>query len=376
MSQPVKPPRKRLLVIHRGTQIGSPEGHQVRGFLMYRDEIRDRLGLDVAMVPALTLDEAERAYAENPSDVALIMISWRETPDDASAFFRRLWERPDRGKIVFLDSYDPTSTPHFGVLPYVDRYAKRQLLRDLSLYQNDYDGGLVFTDYLSKQRGYDLGDWYFGSKPDPAHAGKIRLCWNMAVIPKYARVLALTRRLSPAWNRRPIALNARFGRVDPADRVGWYLQTRGDAADKLVGLRARHRSTSHRPLSPKKYLLEMMLSKIVVSPFGWGEICFRDYEAVAAGALLVKPSMEHLASRPDIFRAHETYVPIRWDFGDVEEVCEYYLSHPSEARRIVENAQRVMHEYYTKGGFLDDVRSIVEFPDAGPPASGMGPRAA
>ena len=54
----------------------------------------------------------------------------------------------------------------------------------------------------------------------------------------------------------------------------------------------------------------------MLSPFGWGELCLRDYEAVLGGALLLKPDMSHLETWPDVFVPHDTYAPFDWDATD------------------------------------------------------------
>ena len=33
----------------------------------------------------------------------------------------------------------------------------------------------------------------------------------------------------------------------------------------------------------RRYMLDLWLSKIVVSPFGWGEVCYRDFETFGNG---------------------------------------------------------------------------------------------
>jgi spore maturation protein CgeB len=103
-----------------------------------------------------------------------------------------------------------------------------------------------------------------------------------------------------------------------------------------------------------------MRSKVVFSPFGWGEVCFRDYEAVACGCLLVKPSMSHVATSPDIFVPDQTYVPVKWDFSDLCQKIEFYLSRPDEASRIAENAHRVLSTYYAHAGFVADVHRSLD----------------
>ena len=75
-----------------------------------------------------------------------------------------------------------------------------------------------------------------------------------------------------------------------------------------------------RCLRPAEYLRSMFAAKTVVSPWGWGEACHRDYEAWLLGAVLIKPSMGHVSCWPDVYRAEETYIPCRMDFSDLPEI--------------------------------------------------------
>jgi hypothetical protein len=85
--------------------------------------------------------------------VAVVMASWSDPVERLIEVFERAREQRPERKLVFLDYYAPTSTPHFGVLPSVDLYLKRQTLADLSAYQSDYAGGFLFTDYLVREQG-------------------------------------------------------------------------------------------------------------------------------------------------------------------------------------------------------------------------------
>jgi ATP:corrinoid adenosyltransferase len=325
---------------------------------MYHRELRDELGLDVEVVTALTLAEVEQAVSTRPADVAVVMVSWAEAPARVEAAFRRLSGLPGRPKLVFLDHFAQTSTPYFGVLPSVDCYVKRQVLRRLSDYQEDFAGGFIVTDYLSRRLGFDLGGWRFGSKPDPSEVTKIVAGWNLGVTQKYRRLLKWTAALSPPWEYRPIAVNCRIG-LPRRDRREWYDQYRELAQQALDPLRREYYCGGAGRVGPTRYLAELVLSKIVFSPFGWGEVCFRDYEAVCAGALLVKPSMDHLRTSPDIFVDGETYVAASWDLADVAEVCRSFLARPHKAKAIVRNAREAMKRYFERGGFVADVRRVL-----------------
>lgn len=70
-------------------------------------------------------------------------------------------------------------------------------------------------------------------------------------------------------------------------------------------------------------------SKIVVSPWGFGESCYRDYEALLYGCDVIKPSTPYrIKSRPDIYRTGEGSW-LRWtkpDWSDIGDVVEQSLS--------------------------------------------------
>jgi hypothetical protein len=66
------------------------------------------------------------------------------------------------------------------------------------------------------------------------------------------------------------------------------------------------------------YVHQLLSSKIIVSPYGYGETCFRDWEAIFAGALLIKPSIDHIEGFP-------FHVPCKPDFSDLAEVVALSL---------------------------------------------------
>lgn len=58
-----------------------------------------------------------------------------------------------------------------------------------------------------------------------------------------------------------------------------------------------------RVLSKKDYIEAVYNSKVIVSPWGWGEICYRDYEAIFAGCILLKPFSGFIESTCAIFNS-------------------------------------------------------------------------
>ena len=138
----------------------------------------------------------------------------------------------------------------------------------------------------------------------------------------------------------------------------WMSKLRAPLKPVLERMRAFQRVViPNKRVSPQDYYQELTSSKICISPFGYGEICWRDFEAVLSGALLVKPDMNHIRTNPDIFRAFETYVPVRWDFSDLEEQCTYYLKHEDERLKITKVAYSVLDHFYKNNGFVRRLRT-------------------
>lgn len=346
-----------ILLLSRNQRFATPDGHQVMPFAMHRRELLERHDTRVTNTPASTTEDrtnALRSAFDGPDapDTVLVMPRWSEPAHELEDWFRHARTITGDARLVMLDYYAPTSSPHFGVLPLVDRYIKRQTLRDRALYQNDYRGGFIYADFVSRRWDFDLEEWNFGSKPDPAHLHKLVTGWNLGITPRYRRMLTVSSALPLPWKARPIDLHLRVGAINRTDKAQeWYQVSRAKALESVQPLAARHRLSGSGRVGSRRYFAELFASKIVFSPFGWGEVCFRDYEAVAAGALLVKPDMAHLETAPDIYVPHETYVPLPWDFAEASETIAHYLAHPEESRRIIANARGVLKTYYDRGGF-------------------------
>ncbi len=92
---------------------------------------------------------------------------------------------------------------------------------------------------------------------------------------------------------------------------------------------------------------ELRRSKIVISPFGWGEFSLRDFETLLAGAILCKPNMDHLDTYPNFYRTDETYLAFRWDFTDINDVIGEALENYAHARQIAEEGQRLYRYHLT-----------------------------
>jgi len=107
--------------------------------------------------------------------------------------------------------------------------------------------------------------------------------------------------------------------------------------DKLEGVRiARLENGVKVPI--EQYYNLMSRSKIVIAPFGYGEIAPRDIEAAQFGAVLIKPTMAHLNTIPNVYSGGYTYMPCSWTFHDLNAKIEGILGNYQEQQTMfVEN---------------------------------------
>ena len=92
--------------------------------------------------------------------------------------------------------------------------------------------------------------------------------------------------------------------------------------------------------SPEQFVEIMKRSKVGISPFGMGELCYRDLELIQWGCLLLKPDMSKVITEPDFFKPMETYVPVKPDWSDLNEVVDKILGNYNDYLYIIENARK------------------------------------
>ena len=164
---------------------------------------------------------------------------------------------------------------------------KNHLMRDRSFYLWSTTGKNNLTDYVATHHGISFdSDPFPRSVPvaDEADLLKLFLGWNLGTS-RYVYKLLRNAGEGPS-GARDIDVSCRV--AIPAG--SWLAPLRRDAIRQLAPLDGRYRvvATTDRIPSPA-FQGELGRSRICVSPFGHGEVCFRDFEAVVRGCLLVKP---------------------------------------------------------------------------------------
>jgi hypothetical protein len=324
---------------------------QLYPFHLYRKTLLKRLGLRVIAVP---LASASKLNIVDFSNVKLVAIQthFRISPEQLVDILSLIRTTFHSAQIVYFDWFAPSDLRLFSLIePYVNRYVKKTVFVNYDQYRAPYFGDTNLMDYYGNL--YPC-DHQFHQYQIPKSVDKKLMTGVGFISSPYLHSL-FSRSSLPEEGDRPIDVNARFA----TRGSGWYLAMRSEALNAALSLSPEYLVVSGS-ISRAKYLIELGSSKLTFSPFGYGEICWRDYEAIALGSLLIKPDMGHLKVNPDIFVPYETYIPVAWDFSDFEEKVVYYLNHPEERARITKNAFAVGSQFVRKKAFVDHVNELIE----------------
>ncbi len=237
--------------------------------------------------------------------------------------------------IVWLDVADSTGSCKFHLLPYVDKYLKGQLLRDMELYQKPCFAGRLWCDYYHTILGIDDEKYSFEQFriEDKTQIKKIGLSWNFGL----GKTSYETDYVEASENR---AYDLHY-RGTTFDSITHY--QRNLVMEKLSHVRHLKTVNPNVYVSKQEYVEEIKNSRCIISPFGWGEMSYRDFETFTVGAALIKPDCDHMVTYPDCFKKNETYISLRWDFENFNDVLEL-VADKSYTLKIAQAGQK---EYFT-----------------------------
>lgn len=112
----------------------------------------------------------------------------------------------------------------------------------------------------------------------------------------------------------------------------------------------------------EQYYDLMRRSKIVIAPFGYGEMAPRDIESAMVGAILIKPDMSHLKSIPNIYASGQGFISCNWDFSDLSELIESALDmfNSYSQEQFVENMRKEFTREYATENLVTHTYNIIK----------------
>jgi hypothetical protein len=266
-------------------------------------------------------------------------------------------------KVIWFDDHDSSGNIRTYTLPFIDLYAKAQLLRDKKNYLANHMFGILHRDYVAERIEINETSIHKGHLVNQ-DLENLRVAWNLAFVnwvdfienSTIKKHLLFKNRadyridfLPSNLSKRKLHISYRAAMWENIPTVGWWRTT---TRNKIQEFHQKHPHYSINPpnfVNKHEYHQEMRNAVVAPSPFGIGEICYRDFECFMNGCLLLKPDMSHLETYPDLFKDGETYIAHKWDFSDFEEKLEDILAHPDRYEDIACEGQRQFHAALSDG---------------------------
>lgn len=257
-------------------------------------------------------------------------------------------------KLIWFDVDDSSGALRTYVFPYITTYAKAEVLKDLSYYTR----GNLLTGALHR----DFAASFIQEQEKTTFKGpvtsddleKIKIGWNLSfnswkyytcnnlilgeLLLKNLRSYSVPYTM-PNLASRPIDISYRGSMWEKIPTVNWWRKQTRQMLNSYLTKRTSVVSGGENHIDRKQFHKEIQNSKITLSPFGIGEICFRDFECFINGSLLVKPNMDHMLTWPDLYIDGVTYLSYKWDFSDFNEKLDLVLSNPERYEEIAREGQ-------------------------------------
>ncbi len=271
-------------------------------------------------------------------------------------------------KIVWYDRTDSTGSTDFPIIQYVDVFLKNQVLKDVNYYTQNNGAKSVRAWIADSNKLEDHFKIYFPCPADQLY--KIKVGWNLGHVnyklfssSKVHRLtgnylFAAPKVYEPSTDRK-LDFSLR-GNLDYGSINASISAQRNAVISVLKELTNYHGIISGQRVDKPTFMKELAESKICVSPFGWGEICYRDFEIFIAGSLMIKPSVSYMNTYPDIFVENETYIPVLNEMDDLKQKLEEVLSNYSKYTPIAKNGQQAFLNAIADGeAFVQHIKNII-----------------
>lgn len=279
--------------------------------------------------------------------------------------------------VTWFDDNDSSGMLQPDIFPLVNIYAKSQLLKDTRYYLEEHLCGAKHRDYVHETFGIPDRNCFAGSISEQ-YLSKLRPAWNLSLINwnyynAFFKPLKLYYRMTangfkihftpPKLSSRQkiVTFRGRMWQKDPT--IGWWRTKTIEHIENFNVRKFGPGAFQQGTVNRRTYQQEMTTALVSPSPFGKGEICYRDFECFMSGSLLFKPDMSHLTTFPNLFVDGETYISHRWDFEDFEAKLDQILTHPDRYEAIArEGQERFRNMLADKESFIQHFIGLILSP--------------
>ena len=258
-------------------------------------------------------------------------------------------------KLIFSDNADNSGQIKKDFLEICNLYWKGQILRKKNEYMKSHYGGRLFTDYYrNKFKVKDKNEQKTVPVKSLKLLNKIIVSWNMGLV-DHGYYSHIKQKLFSIFNNKLLIFNS-TNYYSPMNQRSKNISCRigTDYARETVQFQRKKISkilkqyTKIEKISRFKYLNEIKNSKFVFSPFGWGELCPRDFETFLYGGILMKPEMKTIQTWPNWYIPYETYLPVSWKLNNLKNRLTYGIENYKILSKMAIQGQKKYLYYTTK----------------------------
>lgn len=272
--------------------------------------------------------------------------------------------------LIWFDHSDSAGTTQFEVLPYVKRYVKGQLYKNKELYRQNFFRNRYFSDYYQKKFNLEKNINFNFCKLDTNNEDKVILGWNLGIgnffdiinHSNYKKIICLSQMFFARDKKKFFDYTLKNNKItNKKFDVFFRLNERKNNDKKSIHFQRQHVGSLlkkkynlevfKKKMNHKNYLINLMKSKVSVGCFGWGEICYREFEATKMGTAFIYPNIDYIETWPNIFIDGITYKSYQMDFSNLHESIEYMIENKNVRSEMIYNAQSILNKIYSMEGF-------------------------
>lgn len=137
------------------------------------------------------------------------------------------------------------------------------------------------------------------------------------------------------FHRHPkdIPLIALFTPRSGIAEVQEHRQLAYDAAGKVRGA-----VRGFKLMANRDWLRLLSRACCCLCPFGYGEMCYRDFEAAMMGCVVIKPKCDFVLNYSNFYRSYDNTLPCKMDFSDVPEIVDGVIKNWGDYQWMMEKA--------------------------------------
>ncbi len=238
-------------------------------------------------------------------------------------------------KIIYCDN-EASIFINKSIFSFIDYYLKGRLPKNLNIYKKKLYGQREFTDYYHNKFGIIDDPVNYSNSLEDKDLKKIILGWNNGIC-DYSyystikkKIFSLTGKLfftkTKFYKFKKNLISARFKQNYNRNTINFHRELFEKICFNICDTTRVNRY---------KYFQELKNSFFSLSPFGWGEICYRDFETFSYSALLLKPNMDHINTWPNYYLKDKTYISLDWDQADANQL-EKIINNKENYKNIAE----------------------------------------